>query len=159
MEFVINEWFLEWHKPDATPEEQQKARTFTKWLINSEHRIVMLRDSDFTRKLNQIRRDFNFHYMSNLELKLFFSQVIINPARCRIIDEPPVLPDETIAILKRPSEPPLHNIESDIYLFEAAEATIEKIIVTTDTKLIDHFEGQKLFKLWNTEDFFLQLEI
>lgn len=154
MEFVINEWFLEWHKPDAKPEEQRKARAFTNWLIKSEHRIVLLKNSNFTQKLNNIRRDFDYHPMSNSYLKLFFSQVLMNPERCRIVDEPPNLPNEIETILTRPEEPPLTNIESDRYLFESAETTKEKIIVTTDTKLIKHFENNEHFQLWHTDDFF-----
>ena len=159
MEFVINEWFLEWHKPDATPEEQRKARAFTNWLIKSNHRIVLLRDCDFTRELNDIRRDFDYHPMSNVYLKLFFSQVIMNTERCRIVDEPPTLSSEIEAILQRPSEPPLTNIESDRYLFESAETTTEKIIVKTDKKLMKHFEGNEQFQLMSVDDFFLQFEI
>ena len=159
MEFVINEWFLEWHKPGAAPEEQRMARAFTGWLLKSDHRIVMLRESDFTKKLNVIRRDFNYHPMSGIYLKLFFSQVIMSPERCRIVDDPPALTIETEGILKRPSTPPLSNIESDRYLFESAETTKEKIIVTTDAKLIQHFDGNDQFQLWSTEDFFLKFEI
>lgn len=154
MEFVINEWFLEWHKPDAQPEEQRKARAFTKWLINSENRIVLLNYSDFTQKLNKIRRDFDYHPMSHIYLKLFFSQIFLNEARCRILVKPPKLPNEIESILQRPEEPPLTNIESDRYLFESAETTEEKIIVTTDTKLINHFEKNDHFNLWHTDDFF-----
>ncbi len=154
MEFVINEWFLEWHKPSATPEEQRMARAFTNWLINSKNRVVLLKDSDFTHKLNNIRRDFDHHPMTNIYLKLFFSQIIMNPDRCRIVDEPPKLPDETETRLKPPEVSPLTNIESDRYLFESAETTEEKIIVTTDTKLIKHFENNEYFQLWHADDFF-----
>ena len=66
---------------------------------------------------------------------------------------------EIEAILQRPSEPPLTNIESDRYLFESAETTTEKIIVTTDKKLMKHFEGNEQFQLMSVDDFFLQFEI
>jgi hypothetical protein len=132
---------------------------FAVWLLKSAHRIVILRESDFTRKLNDIRRDFDYHPMSGIYLKLFFSQAIMNPERCRIIDVTPALPLETEAILERPSEPPLTNIESDRYLFESAITTKEKIIVTTDTKLMKHFEDNEHFKLISANDFFLQFEI
>ena len=152
MEFVINEWFLEWHKPSATAEEQRIARLFTSWLLKSENRIVVLRNCDFTQKLNTIRRNFGYHPMAGLQLKHFFSQVIMNPERCRIVDDPPELPPEIEAILERPTATPLTNIESDRYLFESAETTQEKIIVTTDIKLVAHFEGNGRYQLWSVEE-------
>ncbi|MBC7775157.1 MAG: hypothetical protein H7246_06925 [Phycisphaerae bacterium] len=159
MEFVINEWFLEWHKPDAISEEQRKARVFTSWLLKREYRIVVLRNCDFTQKLNDIRRKFGYHPMGGIQLKIFFSQIFMNVERCRIVDIPPELPPEIEAILKRPPENPLKNIESDRYLFESAETTEEKIIVTTDTKLMAHFEGNGRYQLWGVEEFIIRFKI
>lgn len=159
MEFVINEWFLEWHKPSATDEEQVKARMFTKWLLNNEHRIVILQNTGFTKKLNDIRRDFGFYHMSAIYLKLFFSQIFINSEKCRLLEMPPELPADIEEILKRPSEPPLTNIESDRYLFQSAEVTEEKIIVTTDVKLIKHFEGNGRFRMMNVDEFMTEFNV
>lgn len=159
MEFVINEWFLEWHKPNATAEEQRKARAFTNWLLKSECRIVVLRSSDFTQKLNDIRRNFGYHPMSGIQLKIFFSQIFMNAEKCRILEAPPELTLDIEAILERPAESPLTNIESDRYLFEAAETTEEKIIVTTDTKLIAHFEYNRRYQLWSVDELFARFKI
>jgi hypothetical protein len=159
MEFVINEWFLEWHKPDATSEEHRKARVFTSWLLKSDHRIVVLKNSDFTLKLNAIRRNFSYHPMSGIQLKLFFSQIYMNTDKCRIVEVPPALTPEIEAILKRPIASPLTNIESDRYLFESAESTEEKIIVTTDTKLVAHFKGNGRYELWSVEELIAKFEI
>ena len=159
MEFVINEWFLEWHKPTASSEEQRKARVFTNWLLTSKHKIVVLRHCDFTQKLNRLRRDFNYHPMCGQQLKIFFTQVFMNTEKCRIVEIPPELPAKIEEILDRPTESPLTNIESDRYLFESAETTEEKIIVTTDVKLINHFEGNGHYQLWSVDDFFEKFEI
>ena len=97
--------------------------------------------------------------MINNYLKLFFTAVFINPERCRWVSDPPILSLETEEILKRPTDLPLTNIESDRYLFEAAQTTEEKIIVTTDVKLMKHFEGNGLFQLWSADDFFLHFDI
>ena len=159
MEFVINEWFLEWHKPDASSEEQRKARMFSTWLLQSEYRIVVLLDSPFTKKLNNYRRVYNYHPMSSIYLKLFFSQIFMNTEKCRILEAPPSLLPEIDAILKRPIDSPLTNIESDRYLFESAETTEGKIIVTTDTKLMAHFEGNGRYQLWSVEDLIVKFGI
>ena len=153
MEFVINEWYLDWHRPDAAPSEQAAARKFLEWLQASEHRLVLLRDSPFIQKLHDHRRNFDYHPMSRIYLKLFFSQILDNPDRCRILEAPPVLPPDTEALLSRPLENPLTNYESDRYLFQSAETTEAKIIVTTDVKLMKHFEGNGRFQLWSVEEF------
>lgn len=154
MEFVINEWYLDWHRPNATSEEQEKARKFLNWLQNHNHRIVVLRGSPFHKKLNDYRRDFGYHPMCKIFLKSFFSQIFTNPEKCRIVEQPPALPREIEEILQRPTDPPLTNIESDRYLFESAETTEPKIIVTTDARLIRNFEGNNRFQLILTDDFF-----
>ncbi|MFN0035735.1 MAG: hypothetical protein ACKVUS_11760 [Saprospiraceae bacterium] len=159
MEFVINEWYLDWHTPGAISEEQRKARVFMRWLLKSEHRIVVLKNCDFTQKLNRFRRDFDYHPMCGIQLKIFFTQIFMNAEKCRIVDAPPELPPEIEAILNRPSESPLTNIESDRYLFESAETTEEKIIVTTDTKLMAHFEGNGRYQLWSVEELIANFEI
>lgn len=163
MEFVINEWYLDWHNPkESTPEEQAKARVFLQWLQNNDHRIVVLLNTEFTKKLNGYRRDFSYHPMCSIYLKLFFSQIFFNPEKCRILETPLELPADIEEILKRPSEPPLTNIENDRYLFQSAEAietTEEKIIVTTDTKLMKHFEGNGRFQLWSVEEFMTKFGI
>lgn len=154
MEFVINEWYLDWHNPKiSTSEEQSKARAFLQWLQNNEHQIVVLVNTNFTQKLNEYRRNFSFHPMCSIYLKLFFSQIFINPDKCRVLETPPDLPD---VILEKLS---VGNFASDRYLFEAAENTEEKIIVTTDTKLMKHFEGNGRYQLWSVEEFMSKFEI
>lgn len=156
MEFVINEWYLDWHRPTATAQEQSQARAFLQWLIASEHRIVLLRQSPFTQKLHTLRSDFPQFLMAQLHLKLFFSQVFENSVRCRVLEAPPDLSEEVETQLARPEEPPLHNLASDRYLFQSAAATEERIIVTTDTKLIARMNGVDNFRLIFADDFFAE---
>lgn len=146
MEFVINEWFLDWHKPGATAEEQTKVRFFTNWLLQSEHSLVILRSSNFTRKMNEYRRKFN-NQMCAFHLKIFFTQVFMNSRKCRIIEDPPELPENILEKLS------VGNFSSDRYLFESAETTEQKIIVTTDTRLINHFAENGRFQLLTVEEF------
>ncbi len=160
MEFVINEWYPIWHNPQkSTQEEQAKARVFLQWLQNNDHRIVVLLNTEFTKKLNDYRRDFNFHPMCSIYLKLFFSHIFINPDKCRILETPPELPADIEDLLRRPLESPLSNFASDRYLFQSAEATEEKTIVTTDIKLINHFEGNGRYRLWDVEEFMTKFKI
>ncbi|MBK7938433.1 MAG: hypothetical protein IPJ82_15740 [Lewinellaceae bacterium] len=151
MEFVINEWYLDWHRPDESPENQAKARKFLEWLTTGEHRIVLLRGSPFHRKLNVYSSSIG--YPMTQFLKVFFGKIFDNPEKCRILETPPELPFE---ILKKLS---VGNFASDCDLFQSAETTDEKIIVTTDTKLMKHFEGNGRFELWSVEMFMAKFEI
>ncbi|MBK6932259.1 MAG: hypothetical protein IPH12_15910 [Saprospirales bacterium] len=159
MEFVINEWYLDWHRPDTSLENQEMARKFLNWLLASEHRIVLLRGSPFHQKLNDYRRRFDYYHMCRIYLKLFISQIFEDPAKCRILEYAPPLSSEIVAFLQRPVAPPLTNFESDRYLFESAEATREKTIVTTDDKLMLHFANNGHFYLMSVEDFFSNYNI
>ncbi len=60
MDLVFNEWFLDWRSPkDATTEEKRQVNRIFKWLLQSEHRLVVLVDSPFMDKLNRYRKDFD----------------------------------------------------------------------------------------------------
>lgn len=154
MEIVINEWFLDWHRPDAHPENQHAVFKFIQWILQADCRLVILRNSPFTQKLNRYRKDFDFECKTRESLKLFFSQILVNPEKCRIIEDVPAISLEAEAILNRPVEPPLTNFESDRYLFESATTTEQKIIITTDQKLIERFNFQEEFQLVTPEAFF-----
>lgn len=151
MEFVINEWYLDWHRPNESSENQAKARRFLEWLRTSEHRIVLLRGSPFHRKLN-LYSSYSGFPMTQF-IKVFFGKIFDNSDKCRIIETPPELPADILDKLS------VGNFASDRYLFETAETTEEKIIVTTDTKLTKHFEGNGRFQLWSVEEFMTRFKI
>jgi len=148
MEFVINEWFLDWHRPDASAEDQQRARVFVAWLLQSDHKIVLLRQSPFTKKLNDYRRQFPYHPMCQQYLKIFFSQIFGDPDKCRILETAPTLSEEMETKLA------VGNFGSDRYLFQSATDAAQKIIVTTDQRLIRHISLTDGFNLLSTDDFF-----
>lgn len=52
-----------------------------------------------------------------------------------------MLPNDIEQQLTRPQTPPLNNFESDRYLFEAAIFGQDRIIISTDLKLIKAMEG------------------
>jgi hypothetical protein len=59
MEFVINEWFPEYLRPDAPVEQQKKVFQFIEILLSrADTRIVVRRPSAFLRKLLRFEKDF-----------------------------------------------------------------------------------------------------
>lgn len=153
MKFVFNEWFLDWHLPNAASEEKRKVRRIFEWLLASEeHQIVVLSQSPFIKKLNDFRKAHNSGFTGGA-LKEFISGVVLAKEKCLLLETSPDLPDD---ILNRLS---VGNFSSDRYLFQSAEATEDKIIVTTDAKLIKHFEENSRYQLWSVEEFMTKFEI
>lgn len=114
MEFVFNEWFLDWHSPkDANAEEKRNVNRIVNWLLQSEHRLIVLTDSPFMDKLNRYRRGFDYDPFCRKSLKMFFSQIFSNRAKCRQIEMPPTLDQKTEQLLEAEGR----NFISDRYLF------------------------------------------
>lgn len=156
MDFVFNEWFLDWRSPkDSTAEERQQVNRIFKWLLQSEHRLVVLVDSPFMDKLNRYRKDFDYDPFCRESLKMFFSGIFLNRNKCLQVETPPLLDDRTEELLAEEGR----NFASDRYLFQSAEISGEKIIVTTDQKLIEQFSGQNRFNLWTVEKLLSTFEI
>lgn len=86
--------------------------------------------------------------MCQLYLKIFFSQVVENPDKCRILETAPMLPEETEARLA------VGNFGSDRYLFQSAADTARRLIVTTDQKLVAHMDQKDGFNLILPEELF-----
>lgn len=153
MEFVFNEWFLDWHLPNSVSEKKRNVRHIFEWLLASkEHRLVVLSPSPFIKKLNDFRKAHSSGFTGGA-LKEFISGVLLSRERCRLLEIPPELPPDILEKLS------IGNFASDRYLFEAAETTAEKIIVTTDTKLMKHFEGNGRYQLWSVEEFMAKFGI
>lgn len=117
----------------------------------SEHSITILRGSPFHKKLNLYSSRIGDPMV--MLLKVFFGTIFNDPTQCRILEEPPPLPEDIEEKLR------IGNFASDRYLFQSAEATEEKTIVTTDIKLINHFEGNGRYRLWDVEEFMTKFKI
>jgi len=147
MDFVINEWFLDWYRPDATAAEQKSVRVFFHHFLLSDHKIVVLQNSPFLQKLHRYRSTFDYDIPCRLALKNFFSTVLQNPEKCVVLQVATALP----SVLE--SKLLTGNYASDQYLFQAAQATDDKIIVTTDRKLVEHIGPNEGFNFYNVESF------
>ena len=80
-------------------------------------------------------------------LRKFIKLILEDSRRCELIDDEIYLPEIIIENLS------IGNYASGQYLFEAAFSTEEKIIVTTDQKLIDQMQGNNLFQVVHLEEF------
>jgi hypothetical protein len=143
MEFVVNEWLPEYFRPNATQEEKQKLETFLNKFMEKNDILYIRRPSEFLRKIYRYSKEYQSNIKTYNQLTNFIKFILLNSERCRFIDDDEFsLPGETSSRLIEGG-----NTVSDTYLFEAASATVTKLIITTDVKLktlMDDFERYKV---------------
>jgi hypothetical protein len=143
MELVVNEWLPEYFKPDATHQEKQKLETFLYKFLDSKDMLVVRNHCEFLRKIYRYGKDYQnntktYHLITN-----FIKLILQDSERCHFInDNDFALPESIRNKLVEGS-----NTVSDTYLFEAASATENKLIITTDVKLktlMNNFDKYKV---------------
>jgi hypothetical protein len=131
MNFVVNEWLPEYFRPEATAEEKQKLEQFINTFLQRNDTIYVRRPSEFLTKIYRYSKSYQTNTNIYLAISAFIKFILFDSQRCRFIDDDEY--DLSDAIHQQLVEG--GNTISDTYLFEAAAATEEKLIVTTDVKL------------------------
>ncbi len=150
MEFVINEWLPEYFKSSASETEKRNLEIFLNRFNQKNDKIFVRRPSAFLNKIFQYSKIFQENNtFQNMKLKKFISLILLNSEKCKFIDNEDFIFDEKI--INRLSES--GNKISDLYLFEAASKTKDKIIITEDIKLIDHMDGFESFNVISLKAF------
>ncbi len=151
MEFVANEWLCEYFK-FATPEENiRKLESFLNWFYQSDHQLIVIKDSPFQIKIGQIEKILRSHFDTryHLRFKKFHSLLYYDPTKIKIINNEEFLPTEIFDLVNIVGT----NFASDQYLFEAAIKSDSKIIVTTDQRLINHMGQSEHYRLIHLDNF------
>lgn len=153
MEYVVNEWLPEYFK-STNKSDREKLSKFLNCFYCNDDVILVKFSSPFLSKLFKFAKELR---SGNLEkykpLKHFINTILLNSNKCKMINEGEyansVLPENLIFKLNQ------GNFESDKYLFETAMLITnnEKIIVTTDKRLIKHVQEISSFKLIHLDDF------
>ena len=136
MEVVVNEWLLEYMRPDS-----EKAGFASRFLDEIEHRghkLAIRRESVFTRKLYKYDRQF-FRCFKRLKMILYDGDKV------KLVDEKDIesLPQEIADIVP----------EDDKYLVELAYFTSDKLIVTTDARLRQALKAIESIKIYLVDEF------
>jgi len=143
LEFVPNEWFVEYMPPD-----HQMQRTVWEIMDRLEERgdkFVIRRRSPFISKFYRFNKLYGGQLSPAHALFRRLFLMTLDPARTRLIEEHEIfqLPSEIVAII-----PP-----DDLYLLETANLTPERLIVTTDGRLREAVHGHHGFQLVMLETF------
>lgn len=144
---MVNEWFsnyfLEIDKYDLLVK-------FITWFHQSEHKIIVIADSDFDKKFRRCEKAL-IKKRDQRPLKLykkFIALCYLNANKTIFINNC-TLDKMTLSKIHEEGS----NYASDQYLFEAAWCADSKIIVTTDIRLIEHMKNVGPFKLFSLEVF------
>jgi len=145
MQFVINEWLLEYLRPQSNDTHKITALKIISKLIQKGDKIVIRRPSRFLDKFYRYMKV----YGADIEFKTRFkglSLLFLNSEQTIFIDDKDVLikPSQNI-INKTPFD--------DYYLIEAALNLPDSIIITTDTRLKEALKDEQSIKIILLDEF------
>jgi len=145
MEIIVNEWLLEYLRPDAQESERLAAFRFVNALVKKCDKMVIKRNSPFVAKFyrfwKQVESDTNFKQPFSKLHQLVFRDT----DKTIIVDESDLqdLPEDIAA--KTP--------EDDKYLIELWYSNQGRIVLTTDAKLRDKLKDIPGLKICLLQEF------
>lgn len=145
MEFVVNEWLLDYIRPDESLKNRKKVGIFLGVLVQKKDKMVIRKqDSPFSEKLHRYMGQFGY----DTECKKFFKAFKIYSRDSDVT----VLIDDT-DVKDVPGEV-LNKVKSDDrYLIELAYSSLDKTIITTDRDLKQALQGISELKVILLDDF------
>lgn len=149
MQVVVNEWLPEYFQKDASNEQKHMLQTFLQRFYERNDILIVLDGSPFLRKIHAYLKDRQPTDKAYIALNRFNKLILLDSERCRRVIPEEVKLEEEIR-MQLLSE---GNYASDMYLFEAASITNERIIVTTDEKLQRFMGQQDIYKVILLGDF------
>jgi len=144
MDLVVNEWLPEYFLPDASMEEKKSLETFLNRFLERNDRLVVKEPSPFLDKIYRYAKDYQRMDEIVQPIRTFIKLILLDSNRCKLLSEEEIeeLPTSVLEKLE------VGNYGSDQYLFESATAIEgEKIIVTTDERLIAQFADEDFCEL------------
>jgi hypothetical protein len=154
MELVVNEWLPEYLRPDAPLEHRRKAMQFLRTFDQRSDTLVVKLDSEFSRKIYRYAKRFDYDVQSKILYKQVVSRILRDSRRCKLLENAEItpLPDALIALLHDP-------YSSDTCLFEAAWTTQDRIVLTTDERLVTQMAGNGVIAVVSLDEFLAQYTV
>lgn len=158
-QIVVNEWFLEYGKEDTPLENIEIAKDFFRILMSNPFQIVVIEGDEFVKKLYKYEKkslgqsSYKFEYYKDIKI-----HILLNSRKCVLndFDVKVNIDSHTNYLLSvNEDDDEANNIESDRFLFNSASLIEgnEKLILTTDDKLIKRFAKQSTYKVQHIKDF------
>ncbi|MCU0347339.1 MAG: hypothetical protein MUC59_10365 [Saprospiraceae bacterium] len=113
--------------------------------------MFVRRPGQFLDKIYTCSKTYDYDELARERFKFFIVNVINNSKKCIFVDDENLqeLPASTLEKLNSEKT----NYYKDIFLFEAANSTVDKIIVSTDGRLKDQMADDETFQVVLLEDF------
>jgi hypothetical protein len=144
MEFVVNEWLLEYIRRDAEPQNRADACKFLEHLKNKPDKLVIKRKSRFSDKYYWYMKE-GEHDDRSKEISKFLGYLLRDSNKTTIMEEEevPQIPED----IKEDCP------ADDIYLIELALFSKDRTIITTDRKLKEKMNSCSILKILIFSDF------
>jgi hypothetical protein len=145
MEIVVNEWLLEYLRPDAPKTEREAAVQFVNAMVRKCDKMVIKMSSPFVGKFRSFMKQFGWDINFKARFSKLHQLLFRNLDKTIIVDgtDLDALPDDILA--KTPDD--------DRYLIELWYSKQNRIVVTTDTKLKDNLKDITALKIYLLEEF------
>lgn len=148
MEIVVDEWLLEYMRPDAEDDDRLLALRFVNAWKRRCDRLLLRRPSPFVKKFYRYMKTFG----RDLDFKGRFSKLNLllfrNTLKTRIVDDEDVtpLPDKVETMVPR-------RDKYDRCLVEMALCSSQALIVTTDNRLKQALSAEEHVRVYLLEQF------
>jgi len=153
MEYIVNEWLLDYFTYDDGTVERKKLSKFLAYFSSKDDVIIVRIPSPFSKKLDHYAKELQDDHKKDQYLKWFINTIFRNSDKCKIVYDSEFADHALNENLN--SRINQGNFGSDRYLFETAMFITknEKTIITTDEKLVEHVKEISEFKLILLNDF------
>lgn len=145
MEIVVNEWLLEYLRPDASIDEKGLVSQFLNAVVKKCDKIVIRRPSPFLSKYYRFMKEFGRDTAFKTRFTKLNQLLFHNSDKTTIIDDSDVKPLPREIEEKVPTD--------DRYLVELAYSSTDRIIVTTDSRLKEELQKKSVLKVYLLEEF------
>jgi rRNA-processing protein FCF1 len=147
MEIIVNEWLLEYLRPDAQESNRVAAIQFLNAFVKKGDKIVIKRNSRFIEKFH----DYSKRSEQFVNLKPLFSMLHL---LFRDSDKTVIVYDDEL--LELPDDIATKTPADDVYLIELWYSNQERIVLTTDAKLKERLKDVPNLKICLLGEFLQQ---
>jgi len=145
LEIVINEWLLEYLRPNADKSNREMALRFVNAWVKRCDKVVIKRESPFVSKFHTFMKKFEWDFDFTQRSKKLYQLLFLNSDKTIIVDDSDIKKLPADIIEKTPPK--------DKYLIEIGYSYPQRVIVTTDRRLRDIFKEETNLKICLFEDF------
>ena len=145
MEIVVNEWLLDYLRPDSEKLKRDLALKFVNSWVEKCDKVLIRRPSPFVEKFYTYMKRFGHDQNFKKRFKKMNELLFHNLDKTIIIDDNNIKPLPERIEQKVPID--------DKYLVELAYSSANPVIITTDERLKEKLKDESNFKIYLLEEF------